>query len=464
MSTTPTYSNDAAPFTPEMIERVEHALRNPNPAVLKFVTNMLGTVATGDHAGLSAVENYRVYFHVYNTIEELTKAGPDAVQADADRLWGRLSATDKQTMATTPGAVAGIVNQTIASDPVLASRLPGASGIAPAAAGDSASAGFFDNQGRNPFDRMIAGNRIAGFAGGSTNYTGIAGIVDDPKKLTPENFSSSPFMKAGLDLKTTLDLALQGFGPQAILHAAALSRALGINVNAHVGAVARLTRDVKGIDASLRTIKSLSDEVDAQREEARQARERGDHGVAAEHEKKAEEARKQRTELETRERERIRTSHPDKPGLVNDFDNTATAIKGKGAQIDADLKAGRITQEQADAQLKARAEQTRATRTAKLTADAQAESAAAANPAAGPAKREAEISQTVAQVVQPQGREAARAEAADLLSGDTAAPGPQAAQASNPSPTVSAPAQETQAAAAKPAEDSKKKGNTPSLG
>ncbi len=117
-----------------------------------------------------------------------------------------------------------------------------------ARAADAGEGAFFDRLGRNPFDRMVAGNGIAGFYGGSTNYSGLAGATYDPSRgiatLTAQNFGSSPFAAAGLDLPTTRYLAAQGFSSAQIIHAGQDAAALGFSPRdrEHVRAFAVLDR------------------------------------------------------------------------------------------------------------------------------------------------------------------------------------------------------------------------------
>lgn len=92
--------------------------------------------------------------------------------------------------------------------------------------------GFFDGLGRTPFDRRASPSGVAGFYGGSSNYSGLSGSVWRPETgiagLTAQNFASTPFASAGLDLGTTKFLAAQGFNATTILNAAHDATALGL--------------------------------------------------------------------------------------------------------------------------------------------------------------------------------------------------------------------------------------------
>jgi hypothetical protein len=186
-------------------------------------------------------------------------------------------------------------------------------GIVAHAAGEPA---FFDALGRTPYDRMVAGNRLAGFYSGSTIYSGLAGTTYDPARglssLTPQNFDSSPFKAAGLDYTTTRMLAAQGFGPQAIIAAASLTGSLGIDVKTNVAAVARLTRDVPGAETGLRQTKRNWEAVAQLESEAKKARDRGDAETADRLQREADEARRRAEEHDRRERDRARTANPDR--------------------------------------------------------------------------------------------------------------------------------------------------------
>lgn len=375
---------------------------------------------------------------IYGVVAGMTTGlGTDRIGVLADQIYRGLP-PDMQAKVVGTGslsaevslAVAAEVQRTVATEnlrnpPVQPGHLPGA------------ATGFYDEAGRTPLDRLIAGNRIAGFYSGSTTYSGLAGTTFDPSRglssLTPQNFTSSEFARAGLDYSTTMLLGSQGFGPQAILLAANLTRDLGIDVRGNVGAVARLTRDVRGIATSLRTYRELTDEVNSEEEKARQARRDGDHAAAVEHERRAEEARRKREELRASERDRIAREHPGRPGLVQDWDQTTGAIAGQGRQIDADLAAGRITQAQADERRRPLEASMLAANTAKIAGDAAAERA---DPSGARPRHETAVAAVRTEVVQPGGREAALGDAADLL---LAAAAPPAAPAQAPVQAAQAP-------------------------
>lgn len=297
---------------------------------------------------------------------------------------------------------------------------------------------FYDELGRTPLDRLIVGNRIAGFYSGTTVYSGLAGTHFDPSRgissLTPQNFDSSPFKAMGLDYATTTRLALEGFSPHAILAAANLTRQLGIDLNQHVGSVARLTQHVSGIGQSLQAIKDLKDAESAAKEHARQARERGDHAAAAEHEREAEEARKKREELVAKERERIREQNGNNPGLVRDFDTVIGAMEGERTKLEKDVKAGRITQEQADAKQQALLDQTTEARTAKRETLVRSEANAASNPNSAPPQRETEVVKVETEVVKPDGRATTYHSVADAF-GDGGPPQEPRRRPGGPSPS-----------------------------
>jgi len=303
---------------------------------------------------------------------------------------------------------------------------------------------FYDELGRTPLDRLVVGNKIAGFYSGTTVYSGLAGTHYDPSRgmssLTPQNFDSSPFKAMGLDYATTTRLALEGFSPHAILAAANLTLQLGIGLNQHVGAVARLSHHVSGIGQSLQAIKDLKDAESTAKERAREARERGDHAAAAEHEREAEEARKKREELIAKERERIREQNPNNPGLIRDFDTVTGAIESERTKIEKDLKAGRITQAQAEEKREMLSARQEVALVDKVTADREGDRTAPTDPHAPPPKHVAGVAKVETEVVHPQGRDAARRGAADLLSGDAPSePNPAGAdprrRAATPSPS-----------------------------
>jgi hypothetical protein len=246
------------------------------------------------------------------------------------------------------GQITGFVKETYGLDRLL--NIHGPAGRPGADAGTADAGSFFDARGLTRLDRLGAGSVGAYFGHGYSSLNTRWDPSSGAAGLTAANFASTDFARAGLDLSTTRLLFGQGFTPTQILQAASLTNELGIDVKGNVAAVARLTRDVKGAAASLRTMRDFQNQIDAEEEKARLARERGDHTAAAEHEKKAEDARRRQKEFEDRERARIQRENPDR---VGDWDRTIEAIKGKGERIEADLKAGRITQEQADEQRKA---------------------------------------------------------------------------------------------------------------
>lgn len=101
-------------------------------------------------------------------------------------------------------------------------------------AAEAGEGGFFDHLGRSRFDRMVAGNTVAGFYSATSAYRGLPGATYDPARgvasLSTENFSSSPFAGSGLspaDIPFIRALAADGFTTQNIVNAARDAAALG---------------------------------------------------------------------------------------------------------------------------------------------------------------------------------------------------------------------------------------------
>lgn len=250
-----------------------------------------------------------------------------------DRMRGSLSAAqrhDPHAIYTSQvlGLVTDYVKETYGLDRPVNIHGPGSQAQKPA--GDDSS--YFDNQGRSLFDRMITGNRIAGFYGGSSafneksayGYASLSGSTYDPAKgvssLSPQNFASSPFAGSGLtaaDIPIIQMLASQGFSQPAIVQAARFTGELGIDVKGNIAAIARLKRDIPNVETGLRDTKENWATVGRLDQDARKARDQGDFTAAAELQRKADEARQRAEQHDRREQERVRAINPDRvPDLI----------------------------------------------------------------------------------------------------------------------------------------------------
>lgn len=126
-----------------------------------------------------------------------------------------------------------VVAQVYGVDLQLRGREADAFGAGADAAKDDAKGSFFDALGRTPFDRRMSPSGVAGFYSGTSGYAGLSGSTWRPETgiagLNPQNFASTPFAAAGLDLGTTKYLAAQGFSTTNIIHAAQDAKALGFD-------------------------------------------------------------------------------------------------------------------------------------------------------------------------------------------------------------------------------------------
>lgn len=201
--------------------------------------------------------------------------------------------------------------------------------------------------------QALGGMRTAGTAGtnadsgssrgGSGGYDAINGGQYNATKgfssLTPQNFGGSEFAKAGLDYSTTMRLAQQGFSPTAIKQAANLTNELGINTKEHVEDVAKLKRDVPGVERGLRKTKASAEEVARLEKKAEEARTQEERQRLM---KRAEEKRKELEEHNRRERERAEKAKPgsgERLGRVQQATEDAAQRRIKGANLSPAEKA-----------------------------------------------------------------------------------------------------------------------------
>ena len=408
-----------------------------HPGAYHVALTAYRAAGTPDGSGLSGDEKIKAMLAVCNAVHAMIKGPMDTAAAEAARLWdSALTGQQKRLIVATPTAAPMIVAEAIKQDPVLAQKIAAQSG----ALGSETAihAGFYDVRGNSPLGRLGAGSAAALFR--RSDYGSMSAEWDPStggRGLTPGNFPTTPFPSAGLDLATTQHLFRLGFSTPAILHAAGLTRDLGINVKGHVTAVAELVREVRNIEPSLRTVKSLTDTVNTEEKAAREAEARGDHAASAKHRRIADEARKQRQQLAEKEHERIKRERPDRPDLVKKWDGTVKAITGQELGTDADLKAGRITQQQAEAQQNV----LRAASSKRTEVVVAAKEKEIANSGGTPTSRE-QIRATVrAGEVQPRGVAAAQSNFADKLDGDGNASTAAAVMPAPPAPTAEPPKQ-----------------------
>jgi hypothetical protein len=187
--------------------------------------------------------------------------------------------------------------------------------------------------------RIVSGGNVSREEGERRRSEASVAVVD-LGGITNQNFDSAGgiFKSVGLDYGTFDKLRSQGFNAQQIIAAAGFSKELKIDVKENAAAIARLQRDVPGVETSLRTSRDNWQSVGKIEDKAKRARERGDNARAEELDKQARETRERAEQHDREEREHVQRVRPDR---LPDLQSVQRHIRAAALHLDAAMPEAR---------------------------------------------------------------------------------------------------------------------------